>query len=122
MKIEIQLPLQDEYYDFISSSKMKQLKNKECVYKLSFEDGKYYIGRTSNLAGRIHSHCQFFEPVHYFGSKPTKPTPKEYKMNLSIKNKDLVLFEILDEDSEKEKSYIQKHKEDDLMLNVALRK
>ena len=34
--------------------------NKRCVYKLSFEDGSFYIGSTKNLRQRLSSYNQSF--------------------------------------------------------------
>ena len=75
-----------------------------------------------NFAQRLYCHCEYIKVYENNGWKSRNPTIKEAKMNSSIDNKESVLFEILDNDSDKEKSYIQKHKENVLMLNVKLRK
>ena len=118
MKIEIQLPVNNlDFYKFTNSDKVRHLINKSCVYKLSFSDGKFYIGRTHNLSSRIYNHVSFSDALSV-----KKLTPKHSRMLKAIQRKENVLFEILDDDSEKERTYIKKYSKDLNNLNLALRK
>lgn len=119
--LKIQLPLNNlvrsEDFDQFSNNYYQSvnkhpLKNTKCVYKLSFADGTFYIGRSRNLAGRIWNHCTL--PV----KKGNLPTLKDERMRRAIAKKEKVVFEILSNEPDEERKFIEASFNDKRCLNM----
>ena len=108
--LKVQLPFKKDYYEFVNKH---PLKNKECVYKLSFSDGAFYIGRSHNFAGRIWGHCRFSD-----AKKGCLPTLKHTRMRRAVSKKETVTFEILSDKEEDERKFIKASFGDKRCLNM----
>ena len=109
--MEFKVNLKDSYRSFVLRN--KNIKGKEVVYKLSFSDGLYYIGCTSNLAGRIYNHLSLSDT-----NNCKRLSKKHIRMIEAKLNNEFVKFEILDYRMENERKYILKHLNNKKCLNM----
>ena len=108
--LKVQLPFKKDYYEFVNKH---PLRKKECVYKLSFADGTFYIGRSHNFAGRIWGHCAFSDI-----QEGRLPTLKHIRMRRAVSKKETVTFEILSDKFEDETKFIKDSFNDKRCLNM----
>ena len=111
--IKVDLPVEQTYSNFVYQTHPNWVRY-ECTYKLSFEDGSFYIGKTYNLAGRIYNHCRMMDLKE--GSTPTR---KHIKMYEAIQNAESVCFGVL-APAEQEKEVIKQNISNKLCLNMKI--
>ena len=109
---KFKLPVNEDYFEFVI--KNKHLKNKSAVYKLTFNDGLFYIGMTNNFAGRIYNHISMTD-----SKNAKKLTKKHERMFKAINNSESVIFDVVSEDTKLERSIISESKNDNKCLNMA---
>ncbi len=108
--IKVQLPFEKDYCEFVNKH---PLKNRRCVYKLSFSDGAFYIGQSGNFAGRIWTHCMFNDL-----KEGSLPTLKHIRMQKAISKKETVTFKILSDEQQDEAKFIKASFSDKRCLNM----
>lgn len=108
---KINLPVKKKYYEF--TFKYKKIGRGEIVYKLSFNDGFFYIGGTRNLAGRMYNHVSMNDAMN------CKNLSKKHKrMIKAIDNSETVIFEIIGNKFSDEGKFILEAKKDIKCLNM----
>lgn len=110
---KIKLPIQDDYYTFANNYD-KSIGKREIVYKLSFTDGYFYIGCTSNLASRMYYHVTMED-----ANNCKNLTKKHKRMIKAIDNLETVKFEIIGTNMSDERKFILEGKKDSKCLNMA---
>ena len=107
-KLTFKQPLKLSYSDFMFDKDKKV----ECVYKITFSDGKYYIGRTTNFFSRIYNHITMLD-----AKNANRLAEKHKRMKLAIDNYEEVIFEIIDKNPSKEKMYLELNINNENCLN-----
>ena len=110
IKIIETVPLMCSYKQYV-----KGKEKIEGVYKITFSDGSFYIGMTSNFHGRVYNHCNINDL-----NVGSKVTPKHKRMIVAIINFEKVEFELIDNDINKEKDYLKIHLSNVINLNKKL--
>ena len=110
-EITLKLPITETYREFVSKTKNKKI---EGVYRISFECGSFYIGRTSNFYGRIYNHVTLSD-----NNNCKNLSPKQKRMLMAINQKEYVKFEMLTNNERMERNIISKNKANELCLNIS---
>ena len=113
---KIKLPITETYFEFLSKYGNRN-KKIEAVYKITFEDGKFYIGNTHNLISRIYAHVSMQDLIDKNGSKPTK---KHDRIKLAMDNNETIQFEIISNNMRDERDCIRVVINEDGCLNMKI--
>ena len=111
LKVQVKLPMILSYSEWVSFYP----KGIEGVYKITFEDGFFYIGQTGNFYSRIWNHVTLSDL-----NIKSRPTDKHIRMNKAIKKKEKVFFELINNESDKEREIIKRYIKDKLCLNMKI--
>lgn len=87
--INIQLPIKLDYKEFIH--KYYLLGEMKTTYKLTFNDGLFFVGGTSNLSSRIFNHGTMFD----VNENALSLSLKQKRMFQAINDSETICFEII---------------------------
>ena len=127
-KFTVNLPITESYEEFKKKYSYDPLKlgtklldeissphryRVEGMYKLTFEDGQFYVGGTRNIVSLIHNVCTLNDVIN-----PNKLSLRQTRMKLAIDNGETIVFKILDAEIEDKYKIVKEYIGQEGCLNM----